>query len=47
VFQVQEEGETTDHLLHCEVTRDLWALIFHLFGFKWVMPERVVELLAS
>jgi hypothetical protein len=36
-----------DHLLlHYEVARELWASIFRLFGVEWVMPRRVIELLA-
>jgi hypothetical protein len=44
----KRSGKSIDHLLHhCEVTRELWVLIFHLFGVEWVMPRRVIELLAS
>jgi hypothetical protein len=25
-------GESIAHLLNCEVAREFWALIFHLFG---------------
>jgi len=36
-----------DHLLlHCEVARDLWNSLFKLFGFVWVMPRRVIELVS-
>jgi hypothetical protein len=31
--------------LHCEVARELWNVIFRLFGVEWVMPRRVIELL--
>jgi hypothetical protein len=31
-------------LLHCEVARELWVSIFHLFGVEWVMLKKVVEL---
>jgi hypothetical protein len=38
--------ESIDHLLvHREVTRELWSVIFLLFGDEWVMPRRVIELL--
>jgi hypothetical protein len=41
--------ETIDHLLlYYKVARELWVVIFHLFGIEWVLPRRrVVELLAS
>ena len=29
-----------------DIARDLWSLLFCLFGMKWVMPYRVVDLLA-
>lgn len=38
-------GEFIDHLLHCEVARELWSSHFHLFCADWVMPRRVRELL--
>jgi hypothetical protein len=39
--------ETMDHLLlHCEVASTLWDAIFSRFGVAWVMPRRVVDLLA-
>jgi hypothetical protein len=44
----KKSSESIDHLLlHCEVARDLWATVFHLFGIEWVMTQWVVELLAS
>jgi hypothetical protein len=33
-------------LLHCEVVRNLWSVLFTLFHVTWVMPERVIDLLA-
>jgi hypothetical protein len=39
--------EFIDHLLHCEVARELWSSHFHLFCADWVMPRRVRELLMS
>jgi hypothetical protein len=42
----KKSGESIEHLfLHCEVARELWCEIFILFGVKWVMLERVIELL--
>ena len=36
-----------DHLLlHCSFAKELWDMIFTLFGIQWVMPRRVVEMLA-
>jgi hypothetical protein len=44
----KKSRETIDHFLfHCEVVRALWVLTYRLFGLEWVMPQRVVELLAS
>jgi hypothetical protein len=34
-------------LLHYEVAQDLWIALFTLFNVTWVMPERVIDLLAS
>jgi hypothetical protein len=31
----------------CEVARELWSSLFHLFGIAWVMPQRVREFLLS
>jgi hypothetical protein len=43
----KSSGESTDHLLlHCDIAQGLWSLIFCLFGLHWVMPARVVDLLA-
>ena len=43
----REDGETIDHLfLHCRVARELWDNVLSLFGMDWVMPRRVVDLLA-
>jgi hypothetical protein len=29
------------------VVRELWSLLFHLFGFNWVMLRRLRELLVN
>ncbi len=40
-------GESVNHLLlHCPITRDLWDMVFTLFGVCWVMPKGVEDLLA-
>ena len=45
-YMCKKSGESTSHLLlHCPVARELWNFIFSLFGFQWVMPEGVMELL--
>ena len=37
-----------DHLLlHYPVAYDLWTMVWNLFGLCWVMPQRVLDLLAA
>ena len=39
--------ETMDHLfLHCAVAPFMWDAMFSRFGLAWVMPRRIVDLLA-
>jgi hypothetical protein len=39
--------ESVDHLLlHFDVAFALWNTIFSRFGMSWVMPRRVIDLLA-
>jgi hypothetical protein len=39
--------ESVDHLLlHCDVASILWSSLFSHFGMSWVMPRRVIDLLA-
>ena len=41
-------GETTNHLLLCcPVARELWCMVFTLFGVHLVMLSGVMELLSS
>ena len=41
------DGEPVNHLLlHCPVARELWNMIFSLFGISWVMPRGVVDLIS-
>ena len=40
-------GESIDYLLlHCDVARALWSVLFSLLDMKWVMNGRVIDLLA-
>jgi hypothetical protein len=41
------DGESVDHLLlHCVYAKELWDVVFAMFGVFWVMPGRVRELFA-
>ena len=41
------EGESVDRLLlHCSYDKELWDIVFVMFGVQWVMPRRVVDLFA-
>ena len=41
------DGESVYHLvLHCPYAKELWDMIFALFGVHWVMPRRVIDLFA-
>jgi hypothetical protein len=43
----KRSGESINHLfLHCEVARTLSSVLFTLFGVKWVMNGKVLDLLA-
>jgi hypothetical protein len=40
-------GKSVDHLLlHCAYAKELWDLVFAMFGISWVMPARVRDLFA-
>lgn len=44
----KKDGEIIDHLLiHCPIAKELWNMVFLLFGVQWTMPSGVAELLAS
>ena len=39
------DGESVDHLLlRCSYAKELWDLVFAIFGVHWVMPRRVIDL---
>jgi hypothetical protein len=44
-YMCKKSRESID--LHCKVARELWVVLLRLFGIKWVMPRKVIELLAS
>uniref|UniRef100_A0A2N9IGC7 Reverse transcriptase zinc-binding domain-containing protein n=1 Tax=Fagus sylvatica TaxID=28930 RepID=A0A2N9IGC7_FAGSY len=39
------DGESVDHLLlHCAYAKELWDLVFAMFGIAWMMPATVRDL---
>ena len=39
----KRSGKSVDHLLlHCSVARELWCMVFGVFGMQWVMPATVL-----
>jgi hypothetical protein len=43
----KRSGEFVDHfLLHYDIASVLWNVIFSRVGLAWIMPKRVVDLLA-
>jgi hypothetical protein len=41
------DGETVDHLLlHCAFSKEVWDMVFVMFGVSWTMPRTVRGLLA-
>lgn len=46
-FLCKNHGESMAHFfLHCAVARELWSLVFCLFGVSWVMPNFMMGLLS-
>jgi endonuclease/exonuclease/phosphatase family metal-dependent hydrolase len=44
----KQSGESVDHLLlHCSLARELWSMVFGMFGVSWVMPCHVLHLWAG
>ena len=45
-FMCKRGSETGAHLfLHCDYARELWSLVFCMFGIQWTMPRMVLNLL--
>jgi hypothetical protein len=42
----KKDGESVDHLLHCDVASDLWSVLLSCFGISWVIPRRLNDLFA-
>ena len=41
------DGKSVNHLfLHYTIAQGLWFMVFSLFGIHWVIPRRVMDLLA-
>ena len=46
-FMCKRDSKTGDHLfLHCAYARELWSMVFCMFGIQWTMPSTVSNLLA-
>ena len=45
-YMCKESDESSSHLLHCPIAKELRNFICNLFGIQWVMPRRVMDLLA-
>ena len=46
-FLCKNHGESMAHFfLHCAVARELWSLVFCLFGVSWVVPNFMMGLLS-
>jgi hypothetical protein len=42
----KRSGESMDLLLYNKATSALWSVIFNCFWLSWIMPKRVIKLLA-
>ncbi|GFZ13080.1 GATA transcription factor 15 [Actinidia rufa] len=46
-YMCKRSAETSDHLLiNCDYAREVWSLVFSIFGVQWVMPISIRELFA-
>jgi hypothetical protein len=45
-YLCKRDGESVDHLLHCDVASTLWNHVLSWFGMSWVMPRIVIDLFA-
>jgi len=45
-YMCKRDGESVDHLLHCEVACALWSVFFSCIGLSCVAPRRVADLCA-
>ena len=46
LLYILSQWESVDNLLpHCEFVKELWSLVFCLFGVQWMMLGREIELL--
>ena len=44
----KRNGEIVDYLLlHCSFARELWSMVFSLFGLQWVISKGVIELVGK
>ena len=45
-FMCKKYGENADHFffLHCEMAKELWYIIFCIFGVYWVMLNLVLDM---
>jgi hypothetical protein len=47
-YMCKNHWETGDHLLlHCEVATALRCSVFSMFGIQWVLPAKVLDMLAG
>lgn len=41
-----KSGKIPNLLLHCDVERDLWNIVFQTFRVEWFMPRQAVDFMA-